>query len=300
MLLPILVRELMFLLPQMPVVAWVLLPMNGQMGKQLKPLTTFVLTFFLSQSYSFWNKSYQVARDLQGRLDDFNLLLATNVERNPDGTLTDEAKNLLDDVGQYSRLFHILVWASLTERFSVLSTTYGLERMKSRGLINRKQCRVLKSVDVSTNNLHHVPLEWMMIKVNMAMTNGTCAGDTATKGQFLTQTRMLRNDHSVLESKLAGRMPLPYVHLVQILVDTLVVISPLALYSELGDYSVIAVAILTFFYNGLLNLAKIFLDPLNNEKYCGNSIFMDLGVLIRESNTGSLGWKNAGAKLPFS
>lgn len=261
--------------------------------------TTFVLTFFLSQAYGFWNKAYEIGRDLQGRIDDFNLLLATSAERNPDGTLTKEAQQVLDDVGQYSRLFHALVWASLTKRFSVLATPYGLERMQSRGVISAEQCDILQNVDVPKNSLYHVPLEWMIIKVTNAMASGTVAGDTATKGQFLTQTRMLRNDPSNLQSKLAGRMPLPYVHLVQILVDCFVILSPLALYAELGDYCVFAVALLTFFYSGLLNLAKVFLDPLNNEKFY-NSIYMDLGVLIRESNAASVGWKNAGAKLPFS
>ena len=47
-------------------------------------------------------------------------------------------------------------------------------------------------------------------------------------------------------------------------------------------------------------VAKIFLDPLDNEDFTKNSIDMDLGVLIRESNGGSTGWKNAGARLPFS
>mmetsp|Transcript_17449 Transcript_17449/g.28225 ORF Transcript_17449/g.28225 Transcript_17449/m.28225 type:complete len:114 (+) Transcript_17449:1-342(+) len=103
-----------------------------------------------------------------------------------------------------------------------------------------------------------------------------------------------------MESKQAGRMPLAYVHLVQILVDTMLLISPFALYPELGSYSVIAVAILTFFYAGLMNLAKIFLDPLNNENYCDNSIFMDLGVLIRESNAASILWNNFARKTPFT
>ena len=50
---------------------------------------------------------------------------------------------------------------------------------------------------------------------------------------------------------------------------------------------------------GLNNMAKIFLDPLNNENYCKNAIFMDLGVLIRESNAVSTQWKKSGAELPF-
>jgi predicted membrane chloride channel (bestrophin family) len=82
--------------------------------------------------------------------------------------------------------------------------------------------------------------------------------------------------------KAAQRMPLAYVQFVQILVDTFVFISPLALYTELGDSSVIAVGLLAFFYCGLNNLGKIFLDPLNNEEFCDNAIFLDLGVIVSE------------------
>ena len=85
----------------------------------------------------------------------------------------------------------------------------------------------------------------------------------------------------------------------QVLVDTFVVSAPLALYADLGAWSVLCVGILTLFYTGLLDLAKVFLDPLNNEDWCQGSIYMDLGILIRESNAGSTRWKNAGARLPF-
>jgi predicted membrane chloride channel (bestrophin family) len=196
-------------------------------------------------------------------------------------------------------LFHVLMWASVTQRFEVLKTPRGLERMASRGMMTPRQLEVLQSLDVPNDLLQNAPLEWMMIRSIRAMENGTLAGDTATKGQLLKQMGDLRDTKAAIGNKLAGRMPLAYTHFVQILVDTFVLIAPLALYANLGEYSVIAVGILTLFYTGLLNLAKIFLDPLNNENFCENSIFMDLGVLIRESNTGSTRWKNAGARLPF-
>ena len=86
---------------------------------------------------------------------------------------------------------------------------------------------------------------------------------------------------------------------VQILVDTFILVAPAALYVDLGGYSVIAVGILTFFYTGLLDLAKVFLDPLNNEGFAKSSLNMDLGVLLRESNAGSVRWKDSGSQLPF-
>jgi len=83
------------------------------------------------------------------------------------------------------------------------------------------------------------------------------------------------------------------------MVDTFVAIAPFSLYADLGAYSILSVFVLTLFYSGLLDLAKILLDPLDNEGFAeANSIYMDLSVLIRESNAGSTRWKNAGARLP--
>jgi predicted membrane chloride channel (bestrophin family) len=191
------------------------------------------------------------------------------------------------------------MWAGVTRRFAVLNTPRGLERMASRGFLTSRQLEVLQSLDVPNNALHSAPLEWMMIRANGAMQNGTLAGDVATKGQLLKQMIELRATYAEIDDKLAGRMPLAYAHFVQILVDTFVLMAPFALYADLGNYSVIAVGILTLFYTGLLNLAKVLLDPLDNEDFCENSTDMDLGVLIRESNAGSMRWGNSGARLPF-
>ena len=265
-----------------------------------RSLTTFVLTFFINQAYGFWKDVYTICRDIQKHLDGFFLLLSTNVKRNQDGTLTPESIQLLEDVGQYSRLFHVLFWASAAQRFQVLETPQGLERMESRGMMTNSQLKILQNLDVPRNQLHLAPLEWILIRCIKGMDEGIVASDTATKGQLLKKIGDLRDSFMAIGGKMAGRMPLAYVHFVQILVDTFVLIAPIALYAELGSYSVVAVGVLTMFYTGLLNLAKIFLDPLNNEGFCKEDAnFMDLGVLIRESNNGSTRWRRVGERLPF-
>ncbi|OEU15915.1 hypothetical protein FRACYDRAFT_240610 [Fragilariopsis cylindrus CCMP1102] len=234
---------------------------------------------------------YQIARDVQGNLNNFNLVLATSVKRDNNGALTEESKKFLDDVGCYSRLFHILMWASKSKRFSSLATPEGLTRMESRGLMTARQLDVFI--------LFTAPLEWMMIRSIRAMDEGVLASDTSTKGMLLRQLTSIRSSYCAISDRTSGRMPLAYTHLVQILVDTFVLSAPIALYADLGDYSIIAVGAITLFYSGLNNLAKIFLDPLNNENFCENAIVMDLGVLIRESNEYSTQWKRSGANLPF-
>ena len=92
-------------------------------------------------------------------------------------------------------------------------------------------------------------------------------------------------------------MPLAYVQLVQVLVDSLVVLAPLALYSELGSLSIPLTGLLTLFYKGLLELSKSFLDPFGNEGYPGQNIRVD--VLVSELNFGAGGrWVKAGRRLP--
>lgn len=263
-------------------------------------LTTFILTFFLNQAYTFWMEIYGVGRRIQGRLNDFHLTLATTAARNKkNGTFTAKAESLLDDVGQYSRLFHALLWASQARRFRVLQTSRGLQRMASRGLMTSKQLDVLLHLDMPENQRHNACLEWIMIRTDQGIQDGTLISDPAHRQMLLAKITELRSTYASISDKLAGRMPLAYTHMVQILVDVFVWTAPVALYAELGAWSVICVGILTVFYAGLLDLAKIFLDPLDNEDFCLNSIFMDIGVLIRESNAGSTRWKRGAARLPF-
>lgn len=252
-----------------------------------KPLTTFVLTFFVNQAFGFWNKVYDIAREVQQKISNYNLIIATNVKRDENGIFTPESEEFLDDIGQYSRLFHILVWASKSNRFAALATPDGLRRMESRGLMTAKQLEILLEVEhqeYTNEQLCNAPLQWIMVRSIKAMEDGILASDTATKGVLLKDLGFLRNANAAVSSKLSARFPLAYVQFVQVLVDSFIFSAPVALYADLGVYSIPAVGVLTLFYSGLNNLAKIFLDPLNNEEFCENSIFMDLGVLIREVN----------------
>ena len=263
-------------------------------------LTTFILTFFLNQAFSFWRDIYNLGRQIQLRLNDFHLILATTAVRDRDGAYTAASESLLDDIGQYSRLFHALLWAANARRFRVLSTPRGMTRMASRGLMTSRQLDVLQnSLDLPEDQKHNAVLEWMWIRSDRSMADGTLVSDAAHRQLLLDKIVQLRCTFAMIGDKLDGRMPLAYTHFVQVLVDVFVWTAPIALYAELGAWSVICVGVLTLFYTGLLDLAKIFLDPLNNEDFCKNSIYMDIGVLIRESNAGSTRWKNGAARLPF-
>jgi len=281
------------------------LQMVHQIWTYQQGLTIFILTFFLNQAYSFWREIYTLGRQIQGRLNDIHLILATTAarkkprERNSSTIYTPAAETCLDDIGQFSRLFHALFWASVTRRYEILQTKRGLERMASRGIITYKQLQALLDMDLPENQRHSAVLEWMMIRADQAMTDGTFVSDPAHRQYIISKICDLRTTCAAISDKIAGRMPLCYTHLVTILVDSFVWAAPLALFSELGTWSVLCVGVLTLFYSGLMDLAKIFLDPLDNEDFYPNSIDMDLGVLIRESNAGSTRWKRGAARLPF-
>jgi predicted membrane chloride channel (bestrophin family) len=124
--------------------------------------------------------------------------------------------------------------------------------------------------------------------------------DSVVLEQTLLDTSLeLRGTYASIPQEVDGRMPLAYAHFVQVLVDFFLFAAPLALYIELGGFTIFSVGMFTIFYEGLLDLAKVFLDPLENEDYCDGGIEMDLGVLIRETNAGSIRWKNCLATLPF-
>ena len=170
-----------------------------------KTLTTFVLTFFVNQSFRFWGDVYKSVRDVQGRLSSFNLLLATNVLRTANGSLTPEAEKFLDEVGQCTRLFHILFWASKAKRFSVLMSDEGLKRMESRGLMSSRQLYMLLGTDLPSNQLFSAPLEWAMLRCNKASDEGVLMADNATKSSILREFMSLRNAFDKIGNTIEGR-----------------------------------------------------------------------------------------------
>ena len=221
-----------------------------QLWTYMMSLTTFILTFFLNQAYSFWQDVHSTTRGIQGRLNDFNLLLATSAKRKPeDGTYTPESRTLLDDIGASSRLFHALFWASCTRRFSILNTQKGMERLASRGLMTSRQLQVLEGLDVSENQRHNACIEWMMIRAWQGIDDGTLRSNNSLSDRLMDQMCKLRGTYSSIGDKVSCRMPLPYAHLVQILVDSFIALSSVALYPDLGAYSVVGVGVLTLFYS---------------------------------------------------
>jgi hypothetical protein len=268
--------------------------------RNLMSLTTFLLTFFVGQAFSFWRSVYELGRSIQGRMNDIHLLLATHAARKRDGTYTAEAEAFLKDISSKLRAFHILMWAGQARRFRMVLTDRGFSRMIARGMLTVKEKETLDlQLGVPRNQKHIILLEWVLFKCREARNRNIIQGDSGLEHMLLEKVCALRSSCSQVSHKVNGRMPLAYAHFVQILVDSFLFFAPFAQYADLGIFAVLSVGILTLFYSGLLDLAKVFLDPLDNDDYREGCVYMDLAVFLRESNAASNRMTNAASKMTW-
>jgi len=274
-------------------------------------MASFMLSFFLSQSYALWRSAYGVTRRVQGRLNDIGLLSATFAERDrTNGQYTPAADELLCTIARYVRLFHLLFYASVTTRFAPLKTPKGLSALVSVGALTAEEREVL--LESSTG--HNAVVGWLSVLVDTAISDGRLATsvvrarDTSPIAvQMSLQNKLLdlRATYASLEDELTGRMPLAYVQLVQILTDGLILVTPFALIRDVGQFGVVcATFVVTLFYSSIVTLAKLFLDPFNNEvqQRGGDPGIggIEVATLLQETNLGSERWRRSAANVPSS
>jgi len=274
-------------------------------------MASFMLSFFLSQSYALWRSAYGVTRRVQGRLNDIGLLSATFAERDrTNGQYTPAADELLCTIARYVRLFHLLFYASVTTRFAPLKTPKGLSALVSVGALTAEEREVL--LESSTG--HNAVVGWLSGLVDTAISDGRLATsvvrarDTSPIAvQMSLQNKLLdlRATYASLEDELTGRMPLAYVQLVQILTDGLILVTPFALIRDVGQFGVVcATFVVTLFYSSIVTLAKLFLDPFNNEvqQRGGDPGIggIEVATLLQETNLGSERWRRSAANVPSS
>lgn len=97
-------------------------------------------------------------------------------------------------------------------------------------------------------------------------------------------------------------MPLAYTHLMQLLCDVLVLFTPFALLSSVRGLlpTVAGTAAVTLFYSSVLQLAKMFCDPYDNEQYGGRKygVAINIACLLQEINFDSERWRRGASWLP--
>ena len=172
----------------------------------------------------FWRHIHDRARTVQGRLNDIGMLCASAAERHDagpsKGQYTEEARAMLESLGRYVRLFHMLMFASLTSRFAVLRTPRGMGELVRRGAMTQPEYEAL----LQTSMGHHAVIEWISTLLNSALGDGrlcgSASGGSSGALQITLQAKLteLRAQYGGIEDQLTGRMPLAYTQLVQIMV----------------------------------------------------------------------------------
>jgi len=279
---------------------------------QLLSVTTFTLTFFLNQSYTLWRKCYRHSRTLQGRLNDVNLsscvyAARSNPKKTEDGkyefsTYTEPARQVLELMARYTRVFNILTYASFTGSHRPLLTPQGMNRLVDRGVITEAEKTILSDAQLPVTQRHGTLLLWMARLFVDARKAGHMEGGDGFEQQFLDKIHVTRAQYGAIGDELQGRMPLAYAHLVQVLIDVILWMYPLmALSTGMTPFLGIAgTGLLTMFYQGLFDLAKQFLDPYDNESYGKGDDPLCIDTLISETNAGSIRWLNGLAAQPLA
>jgi len=260
-------------------------------------ITSFTVTFFLGETYKIWRQTFNQARQMQGRLMDICLALTSHAQRDErTGAYTPEAAALLSEVTRLARLTHVLHWMSQDVALRLLHAHAGLDALTEQGLLTSTEARLIKESTGPIFPRWQMPLAWLTTKVVRAREAGLLAGGDAFHLFFLENVSKLRGNMGSMQDDTTDRMPLAYTHLVEVLVDALLIIAPLALYPETGDLSVPLVMLLVFFYSGLLQLSKSFLDPFGNAGSYAQNI--DTEVLITEMNRDLPRWSRTGSEVP--
>lgn len=275
---------------------------------QLLSVTTFTLTFFLNQSYALWRKCYELSRRLQGRLNDLGLFLASHASRktptnpNEPSTYTPGSRQLLELIARYIRLFNLLTYASFTRSHRPILTPRGMRRLVERGLLTPQERQVLVDAEVPATQRHNAVIMWIMRLFIEGREAGHLQGGSGYEQQFLEKCHVIRAQYGAIGDELQGRMPLAYVHIVQVLVDVILWLYPLMAFSINMSpiLGILGTGLLTMTYQGLFDLAKQFLDPYDNENYGKGDDPLCVDTLVAETNSGSVRWLNGFNEMPFS
>lgn len=241
--------------------------LSGMWDLQLT-LTTFVTTFFMSHAYAFWRKSYSLARSIQGRMNDLGLLVSTHAARDPTtGCFVPEARVVVQRALRRLSALHVFFWAAIVRRapgsdhfgcsFNQVLSRRCLERLVPRGVITATERDALLGMRSNPRAWNLALLSWIVVDVTHAQQSGVLSGGHGFEGAVLEAATGLRRGMGEVRDEIIARMPMAYVHFVQVLVDVLCLMAPFALYPRCGSFTVLLSAIVCLFFGGLLEMCKV-------------------------------------------
>ena len=177
-----------------------------------------------------------------------------------------------------------------------------MRRLVERGLMTSQERQVLVDAEIPATQRHNAVLLWITRVFVEGWQAGHFIGATGFENQILEKIHVTRSCYGAIGDELAGRMPLAYAHIVQVLVDCVLWFYPfMAIVSGMSDgLVVLGTGLLTISYQGLFDLAKQFLDPYDNESYGKGEDPLVVDTLIAETNAGSVRWMNSLNEFPVS
>lgn len=237
-----------------------------------------------------------------------------------------DARELVNDVTRLLRMSHTMFWAATPTRSDgmgdlhkaeggligcehmpkdleptqfgpMLLSPGGLEMLVRYDQLKKGERDGLVACGLPPSQYAYVLLEWAGLRIMDGIEKGELRGGPGMEENFLRQISSLRAEYFNIGDYNAGRMPMAYVQIMEVLVDTLTYLAPLALYTKMGAFNIVSTGLLTLFFKGLLELSKSFLDPFGKDGYRSHNINVD--VLVSELNFGaSSRWVEAGDAMP--
>ncbi|GMH56297.1 hypothetical protein TrLO_g5449 [Triparma laevis f. longispina] len=260
-------------------------------------LTTFILAFFLNRGASVWNDMNSYGRRIQGRLNDISILCATHVKRDEDGKVLYKSQVVLDTIARYKRLFPILFYSSIVKSHKILQSNEALDGMQTRGMITEEEKILLK--EMPGGGRHHAVIQWIgNVMVAACEDDEIFHQHSNLHYTFLDKMCQLRSTYGSVPDKIDDRLNMAYAHFVQLLVDSFLFVTPFAALADMGNFSPFATFVLTMFFQGLLDLSKMFLDPFNNEGQGDDGDYLVVNTYIQEGNAGSERFKRLTKRFP--
>jgi hypothetical protein len=182
-------------------------------------LCTFILAFFTSQAFSYWQQVYTTTRMIQGRINDYCMLLVLAAERGDDKTnYSEPARELVKTCTRLVRMSHIFFWASMPtasnglndcERFLVdaencplpvddehigplLLSPFGLKALINSGQLTKQEVENLEKTGLPPSQYAYVLLVWAGLYTMDGLKQGLLRGGAGMEENLLRQLTTLR------------------------------------------------------------------------------------------------------------
>jgi hypothetical protein len=124
-------------------------------------------------------------------------------------TYTQPARQILELVARYIRLFNLLTYASFTLSHRPILTPRGMRRLVERGLMTAREREVLvNATKLPATQKHNAVLLWIIRVFIEAREAGYLLGGAGFEEQFLEKIHVIRAQIGAIGDELQARMPL--------------------------------------------------------------------------------------------